>query len=926
MKETQYPSPLSILPATQAFFGARILPAASVVALTLSSLTAQTVTNGGFEEGPLPPYPGYATTTGIVGWIGEPTDRTGINTSAGPFFDNSAIPEGSRVALIQAGSPSGPASLKTTVTGLTPGTKYHVALRANARAGTATRPWVRLSSTGQGPEVNAEVQAVGNAAAYVDLGYEFTATAASQEITIANPRPATAGDNTLMIDDVRVTPSTGAWDFSAWNGDEDSGVSPYYHYTHAFRLGSGEPLTLNGVPFTGRTSALPGSYTTTGLTATAGFGPGTLQITGDSATMASVFLYDGAPSITLQGLEPATQYVFTLYGAGWDAPTDATPYRSATFTSSLGGEKFTVNLDHYGQRKGLKVTYTYTTDALGSPVTLSYPPISTAVGTFHTSGFSNRKAQALVGVAPVISQQPTGAIINPGSDYTLHVAAVGSPEFSYQWKRNGTDLAGANGSSLVLDNVDFADSGDYSVVVSNGSGMDTSIVASVLVLDSLAGGFTTGVDANGTPLGAGAVDPHYTLLVNPQNTSSSTAIVESVLPGVWLPNSAASKWIGPLANTATAPGQSIDAGEGPGTYVYRTQIDLTGQDAQLSALRVIGTWATDNRGLAIRLNGTDTGIANPTEEGAFGNLRQFVINSGLVAGINTLDFVVMNTDPVSGYTGLRVESLDVVVIPPATALRLVRQPKGGLAARDDTFTLSVGALASAPLTYQWYRNGEPLEGETGAYLQLLVDQPGIAGNYKVVVTDGVSSVESAIATVSASNNPPVAVADSVGTAVNTPLEISPSFDLLFNDTDADGDVVTLATFSATSTNGGTIVASADLLIYTPPLNFVGTDTFSYTVGDDWGATSAAGEVSIVVTGSATPPGTLTLVLAPGGSSVTGSFTGMPGASYTLQRSLTLESASWVDVGTGIASGAGAVEIIDNAPPPVRAFYRISYTP
>ena len=893
---------------------------ASAFVSSILPLSAQTILNPGFEEGPFPGGVGYGD---ITGWVGAPAGRTGSNTSAGPFADNGVIPEGTRVALIQSGG-TPLSSIQTTLTNLTPGTKYHVGLRMNCRTGSASlRPLLQFSSSGTAPVVAAEIQAVTGANPYQYAGFDFTANAASETITLTNARPS--GDSTVLVDDVKVTPSTGAWEFSPWNGDGDSGVSPHHVYTHAFDLGTGDSVYINGVNFTGRTTALAGSFSVTGLNNTAAFGVGIAQLTGGSAAMVKDFWYNGSPSITLQGLEPNTQYVFTVYTAGWDASNVLSRYRGATFSSSLGGERMTVDVNQYGQNKGLKLTYTYTTDANGSPVTISYPSTSLTTGTFHTSGFSNRKAQAMVGVAPIIGQQPAGAIINPGSNYVLSVSATGSEGFSYQWKRNNTDVPGATGSTLLLEAADAADSGDYTVVVTNGTGSATSAVASVLVAQKLPGGFPTGVNASGAVLAGGVADPHYTLITNPQSTASTTALVQSTPPGAWITNSTTSKWIGPLANTQFAAAMSTDAGEGPGTYVYRTQVDLTGQDANLPAIRIVGAWTSDNRGVAVRVNGVDSGIAEPSE-GHFNLYRPFLINGGLVAGVNNIDFLVQNTDLTTGYTGLRVDALNVVVVPPNTVASIIRQPKGGQAIRNDTFTLSVDAFASASLTYQWYKGETAIDGETGAFLQLFADSGEIAGDYKVSVSDGVTTVMSTVATVTVPNNPPVVVADALATNSNTPLEIAPALDLAFNDTDPDGDVRTLASFSATSANGGTIVASDDLLIYTPPLNFVGVDTFTYTVKDNWGGTSAAGTVSITVTSVATPPGPVTLAVNLGGDSVTASFAGTPGSTYILQRSVALESNSWVDVDTEVAPETGAVVLIDSNPPEVNAFYRVSYTP
>src|SRR5690606_5965893 len=93
------------------------------------------------------------------------------------------------------------------------------------------------------------------------------------------------------------------------------------------------------------------------------------NVTGDSAALAEDFRYGGSPGITLDNLKPNTEYVFNLYGIGFDDPTDEVDndIRAAAFSSSLSSEPYTMNLNHYGQGNGLIISYSYTTDAEGSP-------------------------------------------------------------------------------------------------------------------------------------------------------------------------------------------------------------------------------------------------------------------------------------------------------------------------------------------------------------------------------------------------------------------------------------------------------------------------------------------------------------------------------------------------------------------------------
>ena len=78
---------------------------------------------------------------------------------------------------------------------------------------------------------------------------------------------------------------------------------------------------------------------------------------------------------------------------------------------------------------------------------------------------------------PTISSQPTNRSLIVGSTTSFNVVA-GPPPLTYQWFYNtNTLLGGATNGSLVLTNLQFNQSGTYSVVVSNAYGSTTSSVA-----------------------------------------------------------------------------------------------------------------------------------------------------------------------------------------------------------------------------------------------------------------------------------------------------------------------------------------------------------------------------------------------------------------------------------------------------------------
>ncbi|MBT8144225.1 MAG: cadherin-like domain-containing protein, partial [Gammaproteobacteria bacterium] len=96
------------------------------------------------------------------------------------------------------------------------------------------------------------------------------------------------------------------------------------------------------------------------------------------------------------------------------------------------------------------------------------------------------------------------------------------------------------------------------------------------------------------------------------------------------------------------------------------------------------------------------------------------------------------------------------------------------------------------------------------------------------------------------NNLPLTVDDAVTTAMNTPVAI----EVLANDSDPDGDSLTIGSFT-TAINGAvahddrsTADPGDDWLVYTPAPGFTGIDTFSYSASD--GTDSAPGIVTVTV--------------------------------------------------------------------------------
>jgi hypothetical protein len=99
-----------------------------------------------------------------------------------------------------------------------------------------------------------------------------------------------------------------------------------------------------------------------------------------------------------------------------------------------------------------------------------------------------------------------------------------------------------------------------------------------------------------------------------------------------------------------------------------------------------------------------------------------------------------------------------------------------------------------------------------------------------------------LVTVDPVNDPPVAADDVAVTVEDTPVSIA----IAGNDSDPEGGALDL-TVPASSVAGGALVSTAGAVTYSPPLDYSGLDSFSYTVTDPGGLTSAVATVTITVT-------------------------------------------------------------------------------
>ncbi len=140
--------------------------------------------------------------------------------------------------------------------------------------------------------------------------------------------------------------------------------------------------------------------------------------------------------------------------------------------------------------------------------------------------------------------------------------------------------------------------------------------------------YNTGIGTDGVALAPGTRDPHYVLTVAAQGTVPTNALVTEN-HSAWLANDNSSRWV-----SVVTPGTANING---GAYFYSTTFDINGFNPGTAQLDI--NMAIDNLCTNVFLNGNPTAISfvgfaalSPT----------FTISSGLVDGLNTLEFRTVN--------------------------------------------------------------------------------------------------------------------------------------------------------------------------------------------------------------------------------------------------------------------------------------------
>jgi hypothetical protein len=332
--------------------------------------------------------------------------------------------------------------------------------------------------------------------------------------------------------------------------------------------------------------------------------------------------------------------------------------------------------------------------------------------------------------APIILQAPVDTPATVGLPVQLSVSAKGSYGLVYQWYKNGQAIRDANFSVLSFASPTVADTGTYTVTVSNPLGLLTTTPVRLTVIPPTAPSITAQPQNTTVLVGGSATftaGVYGSVPLTYQWSRAGFLLADGVGPSYTVSNISAQQSGEPYVLTVTnALGEAVSS---PAYLYVETNPAPPVITASSPSLRAVP-------GETVTFSVTATGFGPLTYQwyraatalpGATGATLTLSALTLADAGVYTCTV----TSPIARITSPSIV-LTVAYVPPsftgatpASATKLV----------GDSATFSVNAGGSAPLTYQWYRDATPLPGATKSTLALATLSLADAGVYTVTVTN-----------------------------------------------------------------------------------------------------------------------------------------------------------------------------------------------
>src|SRR5213082_978086 len=353
-------------------------------------------------------------------------------------------------------------------------------------------------------------------------------------------------------------------------------------------------------------------------------------------------------------------------------------------------------------------------------------------------------------VAPAITTQPASQMVTAGQTATLTVTATGTAPVSYQWQMNGTAIGGATAASYTTPATTAADNGDqFTVVVSNAAGSMTSNAAVLTVTSAPVAPTITTQPAS------------QTVSAGQTATFTVTATGTAPLSYQWQKNGTA---IGAAtaASYTTPATTAADNGDQFTVVVSNDAGSMTSRAAALTVSSVLVAPTITRQPASQMVSVGQTATFTVAATGTAPLRYQWHKNGTAIGGATAASYTTPATTAadngdqftvvVSNAAGSVTSSAAALTVSSVlVAPTITRQPASQTVSTGQKATFTVTATGTAPLSYQWQKNGTAISGATAAsYTTPATTAADNGDQFTVVVSNAVGSVTSRAAALTVS--------------------------------------------------------------------------------------------------------------------------------------------------------------------------------
>jgi hypothetical protein len=352
---------------------------------------------------------------------------------------------------------------------------------------------------------------------------------------------------------------------------------------------------------------------------------------------------------------------------------------------------------------------------------------------------------------PLLSGVSGGGAVELGQKVTLSVVFLYTTDttgLSFQWSKNGTDLAGATGVSYVINAATAADAGSYKVSVSNSAGTSVGST-SITVLAAAPPAVVTQPKATTAYVGqsvtftvstSGSFPKSYQWRKDGNNivggTQASYTITAVTTADVGTYSVVVSNSLG--SDTSNGASLTVNAAIAP---VILSNYPYDGSYTQGSQASLYVSLSSGSSPFTYQWRKNGVAIADATAS---------TLSFAAIALSDAGKYSVVVTNSAGSATSREA----TITVTPATPPVMGQQPPAVVTVyQGQSVSFYASANGSSPMTVQWQKNGVAIPGTN--YSQYSISSVALsdAGSYTVTFTNVAGSVTSTASVLTV--NPPV---------------------------------------------------------------------------------------------------------------------------------------------------------------------------